>query len=276
MLCPLDVMGQLVSLQGDLNTEIRKDALRLVQIEDERHPTFLDNRLLEGVEMAYLFQIKTIGESHPVEDCVLLGMGPGSGPGSGPSSGMGPGYGPGSGPGSGFEGEIISIFGALYTTCIQPNKKRRNDFLIGLLKRALQISQLLKIKNQSSGSSPRNIGEKISPYLSKKTKVQSVNENGNIIDNNSNNENNGKEEKSNNYKNNKNYKNNEREREKKKDIENENEKDNNNNNSNNNKNNDMSVDESDHLYSLLSFILTTVSHLPFETVDEPMQVSTVP
>jgi Sister chromatid cohesion C-terminus len=274
MLCPLDVMGQLVSLQGDLNTEIRKDALRLVQIEDERHPTFLDNRLLEGVEMAYLFQIKTIGESHPVEDCVLLGMGPVSGPGSGPNSGMGPGSGPssGMGQGSGFDGEIISIFGALYTTCIQPNKKRRNDFLIGLLKRALQISQLLKVKNQSSGSSPRNIGEKISPYLSKKTKVKSVNENGN----NSNNENNGKEEKNDTCKINKYYKNNEREREKNKDIENENVKDNNKIISNNNKNNEMSVQESDHLYSLLSFILTTISHLPFETVDEPMQVRTVP
>ena len=115
MLCPLDVMGQLVSLQGDENTDIRRESLRLVQIEDEKHPTFLDNRLLEGVEMTYAFQIKTIGESHPVEDCVLLGMGPGSGP----SSGMGP--------GSGFDGEIISIFGALYTTCIQQNKKRSHS-----------------------------------------------------------------------------------------------------------------------------------------------------
>ena len=253
-------MGQLVSLQGDLNAEIRKDALKLVQIEDERHPTFLDNRLLEGVEMAYLFQIKTIGTSHPVEDCVLLGMGPssGMGPGSDSSHGMGPGSVPssGMGPSSGFDGEIISIFGALYTTCIQPNKKRRNDFLIGLLKRALQISQLLKIKNQSSGSSPRNLSEKISPYLSKKTKVKSVNENGN--DNN--NEINEEEEKNNNHRNKDNKKN---DREKEKEI------------YNKNKNNDMIVEESDHLNSLLSFILTTLSHLPFETVDEPMQVSTV-
>ena len=27
------------------------------QLEDEKHPTFLDNRLLEGVELCYLFQV---------------------------------------------------------------------------------------------------------------------------------------------------------------------------------------------------------------------------
>ena len=32
-------------------------ALRLVQLEDEKHPTFLDNRLLEGVELTYAFQV---------------------------------------------------------------------------------------------------------------------------------------------------------------------------------------------------------------------------
>jgi len=97
MLCPLDVMGQLVALQGDEEPVIRREALKLVQVphcpgpgtppramdssapvlgcpdrdfsflffvpvcwwqlEDEKHPTFLDNRLLEGVELCYLFQV---------------------------------------------------------------------------------------------------------------------------------------------------------------------------------------------------------------------------
>ena len=58
MLCPLDVMGQLVALQGDHSLLIRREALRLVQLEDEKHPTFLDNRLLEGVELTYAFQVQ--------------------------------------------------------------------------------------------------------------------------------------------------------------------------------------------------------------------------
>ena len=227
-------MGQLVSLQGDPNPDIRKDSLRLVHIEDERHPTFLDNRLLEGVEMAYSFQIKILNESHPVEDGVLLGLDTGSE----------------------FDGDINSIFGPLYTTCIQSNKKRRNDFLIGLLKRALQITQLLKIKNQSSGSSPRTLGEKISPCLSKKTKVKSVTGIGNLNNNGS-------------YKNEKKNKNlkykNEPSNEKEKEMERE--KDN-----KNIKNDEINVEEANHLFSLLSFILTTLSHLPFEIVDEPLQV----
>ena len=236
MLCPLDVMGQLVSLQGDISPDIRKDSLRLVQIEDERHPTFLDNRLLEGVEMSYLFQIKTIGDCHPVEDNLLLGLGVSQ------DSRI-------EGLGSAVDGDIFSIFGSLYTTCIQSNKKRRNDFLIGLLKRALQISQLLKIKNQSSGSSPRNLSEKISPYQSKKIKVKSVTENGDTDNNN--NENIGIEGRKNNFLK---------------------KKDNKKNEDKENENNEMNVDEANHLYSLLSFILTTLTHLPFETIDEPLQV----
>jgi hypothetical protein len=55
MLCPLDVMGQLVSLQGDIHGDIRAEALRLILTEDERYPTFLDNRLLEVYIYVYIY-----------------------------------------------------------------------------------------------------------------------------------------------------------------------------------------------------------------------------
>ena len=44
MLCPLDIIPHLIALQGDPELEIRRESLRLLQIEDEAHPTFLNNR----------------------------------------------------------------------------------------------------------------------------------------------------------------------------------------------------------------------------------------
>jgi hypothetical protein len=42
----------------------------------------------------------------------------------------------------GGDRDRVSIFGPLYTSCIQTNRKRRNDFIIGLLKRSAQIIQV--------------------------------------------------------------------------------------------------------------------------------------
>ena len=140
MLCPLDVVGQLVALQGDNSPEVRLEALRLIQIEDEKHPTFLDNRLLDGVESAYHFQISIMGKTQPVDDVTsnngenMKGMGTIISTTSlNDVSSVG-----------GVESVKTSIFGALYTTCIQPNKRRRNEFLIGLLRRALIITETLR------------------------------------------------------------------------------------------------------------------------------------
>lgn len=48
MLCPLDIIGYLIALQADPVSEIRSEALRILQIQDDRHPNFIDNRLIEG------------------------------------------------------------------------------------------------------------------------------------------------------------------------------------------------------------------------------------
>ena len=39
-----------------------------------------------------------------------------------------------------------SVFGPLYVTCIQSNKKRRTDFIVGLLRRALQLAQAIRAR----------------------------------------------------------------------------------------------------------------------------------
>ena len=140
MLCPLDVMGQLVALQGDHSLLIRREALRLVQLEDEKHPTFLDNRLLEGVELTYAFQMRVLGETRPVDEKYEYDENDGSGAGGGA----------GGGAGLGQQRDKGSVFGPLYVTCIQGNKKRRTDFIVGLLRRALQVTNTSPINSTLS------------------------------------------------------------------------------------------------------------------------------
>ena len=57
MVCPLDILAHLVALQGDPHPTIQKEALRLLQVEDAKHPSFLDNRLLDGVELSFDYQV---------------------------------------------------------------------------------------------------------------------------------------------------------------------------------------------------------------------------
>ena len=231
MICPLDVMSQFIALQGDENTEIRNESLRLIQVEDERHSTFLDNRILEGIELTYKFQIKVLGSVHPFEDGIFI---------------------------ENFynenfikekdkdkdrnEREKVSIFSLLYSSCIQSNKKRRNEFLIGLLKRAYHITQMIRNNNCDNNDKDNNndnnnnnnnnnnninknyINNDKSPTISQKSKLK-INENG--------------------IKSPRKLKEN------------------------------LTVSEAIHLYSLLSFILSTISHLPFDLADEALQVTLI-
>ena len=63
MLCPLDVIEHLVALQGDPEPQIRQESLCILQIQDEKHATFLDNRLLKGIELAFVYQTKCLGRA---------------------------------------------------------------------------------------------------------------------------------------------------------------------------------------------------------------------
>jgi hypothetical protein len=109
MVCPLDIIGHLVALQGDPEPDIRQESLRLLHVEDETHPTFLNNRLLDGVELCFDHQLDTLG-GFPA---------PSVEPGSIWTGG----------------GQARCVFSALYVSCVRSNRRRRADFLVGMLKR---------------------------------------------------------------------------------------------------------------------------------------------
>ena len=52
---------------GDHEEVIRVEAMKMLQVEDEVHPTFLDNRLVQGFEEASEFQVKVFGRSAATE-----------------------------------------------------------------------------------------------------------------------------------------------------------------------------------------------------------------
>lgn len=129
MICPLDILALAVMLLGDENEEIRQESLILLQIQDERHPNFLDSRLIEGIEAAHDFQLQTFNHLTPVL------------------------------PKQRDLDTSHSIFSSLYLTCIVPNKKRKIQFLYGLLRRCISTvidaTALLSAQEEGGGiSSP--------------------------------------------------------------------------------------------------------------------------
>ena len=243
MLCPLDAMSQLIAMQGDENTEIRRESLRIIQVEDERYPAFLDNRLLEGIELTYQFQLNVIGCIHPFENGDLIGNSFNENHGKDREKEKN-------------DREKTSIFGLLYTTCIQSSKKRRNDLLIGLLKRAFQITQIIRNNNNDGIIYNYNIINSNNNDFDNYDK-----KNNNVNDYKIDNENNKSSNNSPNFPNNTKTKTNTKTKINE-----------NGTRSPGKTGKDLTVSEAVHLYSLLSFILTTVAHLPFDFADEPLQV----
>jgi len=119
--------------KGDIVPEIRNEALKMLQIEDERHPNLLDNRRVQGLEVACSFQMKVFGCTVPTESSLIL-----------------------------FRNSQLqttsdqlfdeideksattSIFVKLYRSCIQSNKKRRIEFLGNVLRRSTQVLTAVK------------------------------------------------------------------------------------------------------------------------------------
>lgn len=110
MLCPLDALGHLVALQGDSIPEIRSVALYQLQCEDEKYSSFVDNRVVEGVELSYFIQSSSCCGSGEVQT-VIEAIDENGSP------------------------YLTSVFSGLYTSCLQKNRKRRVDFIVGLLRR---------------------------------------------------------------------------------------------------------------------------------------------
>ena len=103
MVSPLDVIAHLIAMQGDIDAKIRDEALTILQVIDERHPTFLGNRMLDGIEQGYTFQLRALSHCSAVHATSCE--------------------------------ERISVFDNFYSTCVQ-SPKRRREFLDGLLGRA--------------------------------------------------------------------------------------------------------------------------------------------
>jgi hypothetical protein len=127
VICPLEVIAIFVAMQGDPEQYVRKESLRLLHLEDEKHPIFLDNRVVEGMEMSYLHQIKTMGIAVPIDEIISDDLN------------------------NDLQSSTSysSIFNSIYTTCIQSTRKRRNDFLYGLLKRMEVMLENLRVSTIS-------------------------------------------------------------------------------------------------------------------------------
>jgi len=112
MLCPLDIIAHLVALQADPQDSLRQRALRLLQTQDDKYTSFVDNRLLDGFEAAYTLSIATTGQALAVRPIEIRGE-------------------------DNIVREVLSTsaFAALFKTMIQPSKTRRAALVVGVLKR---------------------------------------------------------------------------------------------------------------------------------------------
>ena len=177
--------------------------MRILQCEDEKHPTFLDNRLLEGIELAFVYQCKAIGHACPTIEslaaagifCFLillyfdmemymgisifffcenvsedplsssLDSSDFEGKSSVPLSSNG-------------NNESTSIFTSLYVSCLQSNRKRRNDCILGVLKRCLQLLAYLHESNIAASANLLNHNENELKLPTPKTTPRSSDGNG--------------------------------------------------------------------------------------------------
>jgi hypothetical protein len=122
MLSPLDVIAPLIAMQGDGDGRIREEALVTLQVIDERHPTFLGNRMVDGVEQCYAFQTAALGHTFTVLPEDTHDAGP------------------------------ESVFKGLYWTCVQAPKRRR-ELLDGIVARAYGlVGRLREQAGQCAGS----------------------------------------------------------------------------------------------------------------------------
>eukprot|EP00981_Chlorochromonas_danica_P006509 scaffold1404_cov173-Ochromonas_danica.AAC.5 len=134
MVCPLDAFGLLIMLQCDRDEHIRSEALQVLLMEDERHPTFMENRLREGVDLSYEFQ-KSIYEVAQAGSTTS-------------------------------RGEIEPFFGPLYTLSIQPNKRRWQGFLQALLRKCTLLAQSCAVQTKASQQSSKLLCTSVDNALS--------------------------------------------------------------------------------------------------------------
>lgn len=126
MVHPMDVFSLLIGVQGDEDEVVRQTALSILLEQDEKCANFLDNRILDGIESAFRMQKLRHGQCFPFlastseSDVTVLCSLTGTtcrGVELPPSK------------------ICTSLMSSLYSSCFRGNKKRRTDFLVGLLRR---------------------------------------------------------------------------------------------------------------------------------------------
>jgi hypothetical protein len=136
MLCPLDLIGKLIGLQGDPDYLIRGEALRIIQTEDERRSMFLDNRMLEGIEAALAHQLSVIQAPKALDDFSEK-VDCGEDADISFSSNR-----------ERTSADMASVFKPLYMSCIQSNTKRKLEFLNGCVRKLLHtVDRFRELEN---------------------------------------------------------------------------------------------------------------------------------
>jgi hypothetical protein len=126
---PLQVLPSVVALLGDAEDKLRSEGLRLLLVEDEKHPEFLKQRFVEGVALAFSLQTRVSGVARPLV--------------RGDSSKQ-------------QQKQQQSIFAGVYSQCIRQNRAKRQGILKSLLslfehKRAGEVKSWMK-NSQAIGS----------------------------------------------------------------------------------------------------------------------------
>ena len=151
MLCPLDVIAHLVALQADPEERIRNCSLRLLQTQDDKYGTFVDNRLLDGLEAAFSLACRTNKPNispFPARRMEIYKE-----------------------DGSVREVLSTSVFSALYKTMIQPSKTRRLTVVLGTLKRIHVLMQAMNVCRQQLSRALEMHATNASYYFNKKQTV---------------------------------------------------------------------------------------------------------
>ena len=182
-ICPLDVIVGLIAIQGNYNNHhtlniniinlsslsslsssigdvddtIRNTAIQQLQQENEKHPSFIDNRMLEGIEFSYSFQLQAFHSVVAVEapriDKSDLSSSSLSSSSSTLSSTTNSSSIISSLSSIKYIRSYASIFDVFYLSCIQKYRKRKIDFLLGLLKRSNSLSSATSSNGSGSSSS---------------------------------------------------------------------------------------------------------------------------
>ncbi len=154
MLCPLDVLSHLVSLQGDIVPEIRFESLKTLQTLDEKYPNFLESRFIDGVELSYQNQIILYQTTAATENSLFAITRKIS-----------------TNEEDDDDDELHninnwspSIFKSLYVTCFQNSKKKRYEIICSLLRRSLSFLECLEQQGSINSPSNSNTGSRnVSP-----------------------------------------------------------------------------------------------------------------